>query len=76
MIAALRGQVQAVRPRLIEREADVNKAAGRPLHYAATGTTPQQPRGHRPVVEHHAWHRCGIPQRNHAADDGGALRHA
>ena len=54
MIAALRGQVQAVRS-LIEREADVNKAGWTPLHYAATGTTPQQPEVIALLLEHHAY---------------------
>ncbi|MGL4809563.1 MAG: ankyrin repeat domain-containing protein, partial [Giesbergeria sp.] len=54
MIAALRGQVQAVRS-LIAREADVNKAGWTPLHYAATGTTPQQTEVIALLLEHHAY---------------------
>ena len=41
MIAALRGQVAAVRA-LIAKDADVNKTGWTPLHYAASGTTDQQ----------------------------------
>lgn len=54
MIAALRGQVQAVRS-LIGREADVNKTGWTPLHYAATGTTPQQTEVIALLLEHHAY---------------------
>ena len=42
MMAALRGHLEAVRA-LIARDADVNKPGWTPLHYAATGTQPQQP---------------------------------
>ncbi len=42
MMAALRGHLEAVRA-LIVRDADVNKPGWTPLHYAATGTQPQQP---------------------------------
>ncbi len=54
MIAALRGQVQAVRS-LIALDADVNKTGWTPLHYAATGTTPQQPEIIVLLLEHHAY---------------------
>lgn len=54
MIAALRGQVQAALS-LIGREADVNKTGWTPLHYAATGTTPQQPQIIALLLEHHAY---------------------
>lgn len=60
MIAALRGQVQAVRS-LIEREADVNKAGWTPLHYAATG-------GHLKMIEllleHYAFIDAQAPNGN------------
>ncbi len=54
MIASLRGQVQAVRS-LIALDADVNKTGWTPLHYAATGTTPQQPEIIALLLEHHAY---------------------
>ncbi len=54
MIAALRGHVGAVRA-LIAREADVNKTGWTPLHYAATGTQPQQPEIISLLLEHHAY---------------------
>jgi hypothetical protein len=54
MIAALRGHVGAVRA-LIARDADVNKTGWTPLHYAATGTQPQQPEIITLLLEHHAY---------------------
>lgn len=54
MIAALRGHVGAVRA-LIARDADVNKTGWTPLHYAATGTQPQQPEIIALLLENHAY---------------------
>lgn len=54
MMAALRGHVNAVRT-LIERGADVNKTGWTPLHYAATGTQPQQPEIITLLLENHAY---------------------
>ncbi|WP_119966304.1 ankyrin repeat domain-containing protein [Simplicispira lacusdiani] len=54
MMAALRGHVNAART-LIERGADVNKTGWTPLHYAATGTQPQQPEIIALLLEHHAY---------------------
>jgi len=51
MMAALRGHVNAART-LIERGADVNKTGWTPLHYAATGTQPQQPEIITLLLEH------------------------
>lgn len=54
MMAALRGHVNAART-LIERGADVNKTGWTPLHYAATGTQPQQPEIIALLLENHAY---------------------
>ncbi|MCZ2406965.1 MAG: ankyrin repeat domain-containing protein [Burkholderiales bacterium] len=60
MMAALRGHVQAVRA-LIARDADVNKPGWTPLHYAATGTTPQQTEIIALLLEHHAYIDAASP---------------
>ena len=60
MIAALRGHVGAVRA-LIARDADVNKTGWTPLHYAATGTQPQQPEIIALLLEHHAFIDAASP---------------
>jgi len=54
MMAALRGYVKAART-LVERGADVNKTGWAPLHYAATGTQPQQPEIIALLLENHAY---------------------
>ena len=54
MIAALRGHVGAVQA-LLARDADVNKTGWTPLHYAATGSQPQQPEIIALLLEHHAF---------------------
>lgn len=60
MLAALRGHVEAVRA-LIARDADVNKTGWAPLHYAATGTQPQQPEIIALLLEHHAFIDAASP---------------
>lgn len=60
MMAALRGHVEAVRI-LIARDADVNKPGWAPLHYAATGTQPQQPEIIALLLEHHAFIDAASP---------------
>ena len=54
MLAALRGNLPAARA-LIKLDADVNKTGWTPLHYAATGTTPQQTEVIALLLEHHAY---------------------
>ena len=54
MIAAIKGNIPAAKA-LIARDGDVNKAGWTPLHYAATGTTPQQPEVIALLLEHHAY---------------------
>ena len=60
MMAALRGHVDAVRA-LIARDADINKTGWTPLHYAATGTQPQQPEIIALLLEHHAFIDAASP---------------
>lgn len=60
MMAALRGHVPAVRA-LIARDADVNKPGWTPLHYAATGTTPQQAEIIALLLEQHAYIDAASP---------------
>lgn len=54
MLAALRGQ-EALVVKLVSIGAAVNKAGWTPLHYAATGTTPQQTEVIALLLEHHAY---------------------
>ena len=60
MIAALRGHVGALRA-LIDRDADVNKTGWTPLHYAGTGTQPQQPEIIAVLLENHAYIDAASP---------------
>ncbi|MCO5111477.1 MAG: ankyrin repeat domain-containing protein [Burkholderiaceae bacterium] len=60
MMAALRGHLEAVRA-LIARDADVNKPGWTPLHYAATGTQPQQPAIIALLLENYAFIDAASP---------------
>ena len=60
MMAALRGHLEAVRA-LIARDADVNKPGWAPLHYAATGTQPQQATIIALLLENHAFIDAASP---------------
>lgn len=60
MMAALRGHVEAVRT-LIARDADVNKTGWTPLHYAASGTQPQQAQIIALLLENHAYIDAASP---------------
>lgn len=60
MMAALRGHVEAVRT-LIARDADVNKTGWTPLHYAASGTQPQQALIIALLLENHAYIDAASP---------------
>ena len=54
MIAAIRGRLDEARA-LVVRGADVNQTGWTPLHYAASGTTPQQTALIALLLEHHAY---------------------
>lgn len=60
MLAAIKGHVQAVRT-LIARNADVNKKGWTPLHYAASGTGPEQVEIIALLLEHHAYIDAASP---------------
>lgn len=60
MMAALKGHLQAVRS-LLDRDADVNKSGWAPLHYAATGTGPQQLEIIALLLERHAYIDAASP---------------
>jgi ankyrin repeat protein len=60
MMAALRGHLEAVRA-LIARDADVNKPGWTPLHYAASGTQPQQAAIIALLLENHAFIDAASP---------------
>ena len=60
MIASIKGHLDAVRA-LVARDADVNKTGWTPLHYAASGTQPQQLEVIALLLEHHAYIDAGSP---------------
>lgn len=60
MLAALKGRLDAVRA-LLARQADVNKPGWAPLHYAAAGTTAQQPAIIALLLEQHAYIDAASP---------------
>lgn len=60
MMAALKGHVEAARA-LVAREADVNKTGWAPLHYAATGTSPQHATIVSLLIEAHAYVDAASP---------------
>ena len=60
MIASIKGRLDAVRA-LVARDADVNKTGWTPLHYAASGTQPQQLEVIALLLEHHAYIDAGSP---------------
>lgn len=60
MMAALKGHLAEARS-LIARDADVNKTGWTPLHYAATGTSPQQTALIALLLEHHAYIDASSP---------------
>ena len=60
MIAAIRGRLDEARA-LVVRGADVNQTGWTPLHYAASGTQPQQPSLIALLLEHHAYIDAGSP---------------
>lgn len=60
MLAAIKGHLEAVRA-LVARDADVNKTGWTPLHYAASGTQPQQVEVIALLLEHHAYIDAASP---------------
>lgn len=60
MMAAIKGNIDAVRA-LIARDADVNKPGWTPLHYAASGTSPQHARIIALLLENHAYIDAASP---------------
>lgn len=60
MLAAIKGHVDAVRA-LVARDADVNKTGWTPLHYAASGTQPQNVEVIALLLEHHAYIDAASP---------------
>lgn len=60
MMAAIKGNMEAVRA-LIARDADVNKPGWTPLHYAASGTSPQHVRIIALLLENHAYIDAASP---------------
>ena len=60
MIAAIRGRLDEARA-LVVRGADVNQTGWTPLHYAASGTEPQQTTIIALLLEHHAYIDAGSP---------------
>ena len=60
MLAAIKGRLEAVRA-LVARDADVNKTGWTPLHYAASGTQPQQVDVIALLLEHHAYIDAASP---------------
>lgn len=60
MLAAIKGYLEAVRA-LVARDADVNKTGWTPLHYAASGTQPQQVDVIALLLEHHAYIDAASP---------------
>ena len=60
MLAAIKGYLDAVRA-LLARDADVNKTGWTPLHYAASGTQPQQVEVIALLLEHYAYIDAASP---------------
>lgn len=60
MLAAIKGRLDAVRA-LVARDADVNKTGWTPLHYAASGTQPEQGEIIAFLLEHHAYIDAASP---------------
>ena len=60
MLAAIKGRLEAVQA-LVARDADVNKTGWTPLHYAASGTQPQQVEVIALLLEHHAYIDAASP---------------
>jgi ankyrin repeat protein len=60
MLAAIKGNIEAVKA-LIARDADVNKPGWTALHYAASGTTPEQTRIIALLLENHAYIDAASP---------------
>jgi len=60
MLAAIKGHTEAVKA-LIARDADVNKPGWTPLHYAASGTTPEHAAIMALLLEHHAYIDAASP---------------
>lgn len=60
MLAAIKGNIDAVKA-LIARDADVNKPGWTPLHYAASGTTPEHAVIMALLLEHHAYIDAASP---------------
>jgi ankyrin repeat protein len=60
MLAAIKGHVEVVKA-LIARDADVNKPGWTPLHYAASGTTPEHARIIALLLENHAYIDAASP---------------
>ena len=60
MLAAIKGRLEAVQA-LLARDADVNKTGWTPLHYAASGTQPQQVEVIALLLEHHAYIDAASP---------------
>ena len=60
MLAAIKGYLEAVRA-LVARGADVNKTGWTPLHYAASGTLPQQVDVIALLLEQHAYIDAASP---------------
>ena len=60
MLAALKGQLELVKV-LVAKDADINKTGWTPLHYAATGTTAEQPAIVAFLLENHAYIDAASP---------------